>query len=165
MQLTNYVTRNNLSESLQSAYKAAHCTETAILKVKSDLLENMSKQRVTALILLDLSAAFDTVDYNILLHRFQYRFGITGSALRWFREYLTDRSQCAVIDGSHSEVITLTQGVPQGSVLGPLCFTYYTAPLGDICRKHDIDFHLYVDDTQLCISPSTAAITMSTKAQ
>eukprot|EP00918_Siedleckia_nematoides_P061954 GHVU01135160.1.p1 GENE.GHVU01135160.1~~GHVU01135160.1.p1 ORF type:complete len:544 (+),score=49.64 GHVU01135160.1:106-1632(+) len=151
-QLTNYVSRNRLSEPLQSAYRAAHCTETAILKVKSDILENMARQRVTALILLDLSAAFDTVNYDVLLHRLQYRFGITGLVLKWFREYLTNRNQCVVIDNTHSEKVTLDQGVPQGSVLGPLCFTYYTAPLGDICREHGVNFHMYADDTQMYLA-------------
>jgi hypothetical protein len=72
----------------------------------------MAQQKVTALILLDLSADFDTVDYNVLLHRLQYRFGITSLALKWFREYLTNRNQCVIIDSTPSDKVTLDQGVP-----------------------------------------------------
>ena len=126
-QVHEHVSQHQLGEKFQSAYKSHHSTETAIVKVKSDILENISKKKVTALILLDLSAAFDTVDHQILLDRLKTRFGISGIPLKWFQDYLTERHQQIVIDGSKSEPVLLKQGVPQGSVLGPLCFTYYTA--------------------------------------
>jgi len=88
---------------------------------------------VACLVMLDLSAAFDTIDHSILLKRLQNRFGVEGSALSWFHSYLSDRDQAVSIDGVTSEAKVLDFGVPQGSVLGPLVFVDYAAPIGDIC--------------------------------
>ena len=77
-------------EPLQSAYRPHHSTETALLKVKTDILKAMDNQEVACLVLLDLSAAFDTVDHKILLERLENYFGITGTTLRWIRSYLTN---------------------------------------------------------------------------
>ena len=149
MRLTNYLCDNDLNESLQSAYKKHHSCETALLRVQNDILKSIDDKQCVVLLLLDLSAAFDTVDHKILLHRLRSRFGIKGKALSWLQSYLTDRSQSVQIDGFTSSVRPLRFGVPQGSVLGPLLYLLYTAPLGDLIRWHDMDFHLYADDTQL----------------
>ena len=101
------------------------------------------------LILLDLSAAFDTVDYDILLKRLQDRFGVYGKALTWFSSYRSDRVQRICISGSLSEKTELEYGVPQGSVLGPYLFTMYMDPLGDVIVAHGVDHYIYADDTQL----------------
>ena len=104
------------------------------------------------LVRLDLSAAFDTIDHQKLLDLLDYTFGIRGDALRWFKSYLQDKTQTVQIGSSTSEPVTLKYGVPQGSVLGPILFTMYTTPLGNIIHNHSLDFHLHPDDTQLHIS-------------
>ena len=159
-QLGDYIPTTDMSEKLQSAYKAAHSTETALIKVKNDILVSLDNKQVSCLILLDLSAAFDTVSHKLLLNCLKYRFGITGVFLKWLEEYLTGRHQWVVLGESAkqvmSEKVTLKQGVPQGSILGPILFTLYTSPLGDICRSHNIMFHSYTDDQQnyMSFSPS-----------
>ena len=130
-QLMDQNERNQLMESSQSAYHQKHSTETALLKVKTDLHNAMDNQDVTCLLLLDLSAAFDMVDHSILLGRLEQCFGIKGTALSWIKSYLSNRSQCVVIsdtntDGSKSSSVPLSFGIPQGSVLGPILLTLYT---------------------------------------
>ena len=102
--------------------------------------------------LLDLSAPLDTVDHTILLSYLEENFGVTGTALAWIRSYLTCQTQGVVVGDAKSQHICLSFGVPQGSVLGPILFTMYTWPLGSICRKHDITYHLYADYKQIYLS-------------
>ena len=99
--------------------------------------------------MLDLSAAFDTIDHDILLSRLCNVYGITGNALDWFRSYLTGRIQCVVIEDSVSVDQELDFGVPQGSVLGPRIYCMYTKPVSDIIQRHGLSHHSYADDTQL----------------
>ena len=124
---------------------------TALLKVKNDLLPNMDKGHVTLLVMLDLSAAFDTV-YHGILHRLQSKLGLRDKALLWFKSYLTGRTQQVSVNGTLSDKFNLTRGVPQGSCLGPLLFTIYASSLFDIVKSHLPSVHTYADDTQLYIS-------------
>ena len=112
----------------------------------------MDKQKVTLLLLLDLSAAFDTVSHAILIQRLRDRVGIRHEALDWFISYLSGRKQCVGINGTNSESIKLMFGVPQGSVLGPILFLIYTLPLAEILRNYGVEFHFYADDTQIYMS-------------
>ena len=162
-QLKDYMEQNNLEESLQSAYKRFHSTETALVKVHNDIAYAIDNKCYVILLLLDLSAAFDTVDHAILLSRLSSRFGITDNALRWFTSYLEDREQRVCIDGIPSSSKPLRCGVPQGSVLGPVLYLMYTHPLGDIVRRHGLSCHFYADDTQLYCSfkPENQTVSVS----
>ena len=127
--LAVHIKDNNLSEVMQSAYKEGHNTETALLRVKNDIVMALEGKKVVLLVLLDLSAAFDTVDHTNLLNRLSSDFGISGLALGWFRSYLAEREQYVSVSDAKSDGIRLQFGVPQGSVLGPVLFTIYTSPL------------------------------------
>ena len=113
---------NSSTTSNQSAYTKFHSTETALLKIHSDILASMDAGNVTALTLLDLSAAFDTIDHTILLSRLDDWFGVTEKALNWFKSYLTGRCQRIKIGDCLSSKADLKFGVPQGSVLGSSAF-------------------------------------------
>ncbi len=152
-----HLTENGLWEFFQSAYRQGHSTETALLKVSNDILGAMDSQNVTLLIMLDLSAAFDTIDHGILLHRLSERLGIKDAALNWIKSYLSDRHQYVSVDGKSSKQTPLTTGVPQGSVLGPFLFVTYTTPIGDIVKQHGLKYHIYADDTQLYFSFSAGS--------
>ena len=155
LQLKEHISNHELDNPLQSAYKANHSTETALLKIQNDIHDNLARGRVTALILLDLSAAFDTIDHGLLFERLQSLFGIQGVALNWLISYLTDRSQSVKVGDSMSTKHLLKYGVPQGSVLGPLLFTMYTTPLGRLFAKYPlVSHHIYADDTQVYIGLS-----------
>ena len=112
LRLSNYLYDNDLNESLQSAYKEQHSCETAVLRVQNDILKSVDNKQCVVLLLLDLSAAFDTVDHEILLHRLRSKFGIKGKAYAWLQSYLTDRSQSVQTDGIISSVHPLRFGVP-----------------------------------------------------
>ena len=113
---------------------------------------SMDEQHVTLLVLLDLSAAFDTIHHDKLIGRLESDLGITDNALAWFKSYLSDRFQRVSVNGSLSDLFPLKQCVPQGSCLGPLLFTFYTRKLFQIVERHLPQVHCYADDTQLYVS-------------
>ena len=127
VQLVQYIDDNNFDEKLQSAYKKLHSTETALLRIHDDILRTVDRGCTVVSLLLDLSAAFDTVDHGLLLPRLNTRFGIKGKVLAWFKSYLIDRSQFVSINGSNSSHSDLMFGVPQGSVLGPILYLLHVS--------------------------------------
>ena len=139
----------------QSAYRKFYSTETALIRIHNDLTLAMNRQRVSALVLLDLSAAFDTIDHNILLCRLNSCFGVSETAHALLSSYLFQRSQSVAIDHIFSPDLSLLRGVPQGSVLGPLLFTLYTTPLSHLLNDSSLQFHFYADDTQIYLSFSS----------
>ena len=136
---------------MQSAYRQYFGIETALLKLQNDILHIINKCKVAALLLLDLSASFDTIyiDDGILLDTLQHRVDITGDCLRWIECYLRDRSQAVRISEKQSKNTLLTCGIPQGSVLGPFLFSIFTIPLARIIRSHGLSYHMYAYDAQL----------------
>ena len=164
-QLLSHLDESCLLTGFQSAYRRFHSTESALLNIPDDLFLNMSEGSTTALTLLDLSAAFDTIDHSILFHRLYECYGINGLALSWFKSYLSDRTQSVKVGSVLSHPMDLKFGVPQGSVLGPLLFSMYTNPLSLIIRSHrGIKHHFYADDTQLYITLSPLNFSQSMTA-
>ena len=151
IQFDEHISFNNLEDPFQSAYRANHSTETALHKAQSDILSTLDTGKAAGLILLDLSAAFDTIDQNRLIDRLQYENGIVDTALQWYKSYLIGLKQTAAVKGHQSESTPLRYGVPQGSVLGPTKYCSYTRPLGNMLRKYNIGRHMYATDTQLYV--------------
>ena len=120
----------------------------------------MDKRNIVLLTLLDLSAAFDTVDHGILIYRLEHSFGIKNKTLNWIKSYLTNRSQYVSVNGVKSEAVQIECCVPQGSILGPGFYCDYTTPLGTLLRTLLILFKFYADDTQLqkSLNPNNASL-------
>ena len=148
---------------MQSAYRKFHSTETALSRVHNDISVSLDKGHVTALTLLDLSAAFDTIGHNTLTNSLAEWYGVFGMVVARFKSYLCGRHQIIKIDKSFSDSSLLQHGVPQGSVLGPLLFSLYTAPLSTIISSYALSHHLYADDTQIYISLTGDTATESLK--
>ncbi len=140
-QLYSFLEKNYICEDFQSGFRPPHSTETALIRVTNYLLLSSDHGCISLLVILDLSAAFDTIHHNILLNRLENFVGISGSALAWFKSYFSDRHQFLAVNEEVSHRSQVQYGVPQGSVLGPLLFTLCMLPLGNIIRKHWISFH------------------------
>ena len=147
-QFAKHLEKNCLQEVCQSAYKKGHSTETALIAVFDTLLTGLDKPNTGFLVaMLDMSAAFDTVDHAILLERLRSTFGITGTVIQWFESYLSNRTVCVSIDNTLSDQLELDCSLPQGSKLGPRLYSDYTQPLGSLLRLLLLCYHLYADDS------------------
>ena len=146
IRLFDHMTSHNLHSKYQHGYKAFHGTETMLLKVVNDVLIGFDSNTATILLLIDLSAAFDTVDIVKLLDILEKDIGIKGTALEWFNSFLTGRTQCVKIENSLSDVLPVLFGVPQGSVLGPILFNIYTSSLSHVIRNFGFSTSGYADD-------------------
>jgi len=126
-----------------------------MLKMYNDLLETIDEGQVTIVVMIDLSAAFDTIDIPILIRILQDEFGIHGIPLKWINSYLTNRTMKVLVEQSTSETEQLLFGVPQGSCAGPVIFTLYISALNRVVRKYPADLYGYADDHKLAFKIQT----------
>ena len=145
-QLYSYFTSHDLFYRSQHGFKKLHSTETAALEFIDRIFNLLDCGEIPVSVFLDLSKAFDTLDHNILFHKLNY-YGVNGTALQWFKSYLSDRSQYVQFDEICSKTLPIHTGVPQGSILGPLLFIIY---VNDLClASPKFESILYADDTTL----------------
>ena len=164
-QLSEYFTANSLLPKFQSGFRRHHSTESALLRVLSDIFSATDKGEVSLLALLDVSAAFDTVDHSILLNRLSISYGISGSAFDWMQSFIVGRTQTVHYGGSVSRRAQLRSGIAQGSVLGPILYVLYTADVQKLVESFGFRVHLYADDTQFHDScKSTDAAVLAARA-
>ena len=140
-QLADYINDNNLSEVFQ---------ETPLIRVYNDIALSIDNRKSVILVLLDLSAAFDTVDHSCCVQDCQFvlafvTWQLTGS----IQSYLSNHTQFVQVNDGISDVQNLVYGVPQGSGIRPMLYSLYTVPLGIIARSHGLSYHFYTDDSQL----------------
>ena len=151
-QLQTHFEANNLLHKNQPAHRPGHSVETAILSVYSNISLELDKGYSVFLVLLDLSAAFDTISHSRLFAVLKSSFGVCGTALEWIKSYLTNRSFQVVINSAKSAKADLDVGVPQGSVLGPILFNCIMSMLPSLLERVGVSSHIYADDTQFWVS-------------
>ncbi|KAF7235229.1 Protein TANC1 [Varanus komodoensis] len=153
-QLQSLFDETDYLDPFQSGFRPGYGTESALVALYDDLCRGKDRGSASLLVLLDLSAAFDTIDHGILLDRL-VGLGVGGTAWQWFLSYLDGQFQKVVLGDFGSAPWQLCHGVPQGSILSPLLFNIYMKQLGEVIRRCGLRNHQYADDTQLYLSFST----------
>ncbi len=156
LQVCRYLDNHRLHNFYQSGFRKKHSTATALLKVVTDIIDAIDRNEITFLTLLDYSKAFDTVNHRLLMAKLKY-LGFMEQTLAWFRSYLIDRSQRVIGEEEFSSWLMVSNGVPQGSILGPLLFIILTSDLNSDVTSSS--YHMYADDTQIyahCLAENIA---------
>ena len=148
----DHLINNDIVDNFQSAYKAGHSCETALLRVYNDIVTTIGRGNGAMLVLLDLSAAFDTIDHDNFFCILEKYVGIRGNALKLIKSYFSNRTQRVQIDDVLSDFVNFICGVPQGIGFRTFKFCLYLLPMSAILKYHKIGYHVYADDTQLYIS-------------
>ena len=144
--LYRFLEIHNILYSLQFGFQENHSIDHALVSLTEAIRNTLDNKRFGCGIFIDLQKAFDTVNHKILLSKLEH-YGIRGCALQWFRSYLSDRKQYVSVNGSNSDLLSITCGVPQGSVLGPLLFLIYINDLPNASKR--LTFYLFADDTNI----------------
>ena len=144
--LFRFLEVHNVLYSLQFGFQENHSIDHALVSLTEAIRNTLDNKRFGCGIFIDLQKAFDTVNHEILLSKLEH-YGVRGCALEWFRSYLSDRKQYVSVNGSNSNLLSITCGVPQGSVLGPLLFLVYINDLPNASKK--LNFYLFADDTNI----------------
>jgi len=145
-QTYDFFLKEKLFYKNQYGFRTEHSTELAALEIVDRLMNRMDNNQTPVNIYLDLSKAFDTIDHNILTNKLEY-YGITDNSLKLFDSYLTNRKQYVEFEDTNSDMLDITTGVPQGSILGPLLFIIYINDMANVSKL--FDFIIYADDTTL----------------
>ena len=154
-QMKEYLIKNNLLDKYQSAYRALHSTTSALVEITDNIYKSLDNSLITILVLLDYSKAFDCANHK-LIQAILKALGFKNSSLIWISSYLSGRSQQVTTDKGDSTWIELLNGVPQGSILGPLLFTILVSDISN--EVNFCKYHLYADDTQLYITGKVSEI-------
>ena len=144
MQLMDYCTENSLLSDAQSGFRKSHSTQTSLLRMTERVYSSLNSGHFVGMVALDLKKAFDTVNHEILIDKLDY-YGVHGATKLWFKDYLSNRSQYAAINGQLSDSKQIRTGVPQGSILGSLLFIIYVNDI-PVCINSS-EANMYADDT------------------